>query len=71
MSCNHLSDCPRCGDIVEALEAALAETRLLAAVRGARLKILRDGMRETEWLHFVRYDCPDAEDWFGEDGVAR
>jgi hypothetical protein len=34
MSCNHLSDCPRCGDVVEALEAELERlTMPLAEVR--------------------------------------
>ena len=38
--------------------------------RGARLQIIRDMMRETDWLHMVS-DRPEMEDWFDEDGVPK
>ena len=40
----------------------------MAAQRGARLQLLREWMRETDWLQFCQAH-PEAATWFGEDGV--
>jgi hypothetical protein len=42
--------------------------RQCCAQRGARLQVLRESMRETDWLHFCQ-DNPEADKWFDADGV--
>ena len=44
------------------------ELRRCCAQGGARLQILKEWMRLTDWMHFTR-EYPEAEDWFDEDGV--
>ena len=41
-----------------------------ATQRGARLQILREWMRETDWLLFCS-DHPEAHNWFDEQGVPK
>ncbi|NCA72010.1 MAG: hypothetical protein EOM91_18415 [Sphingobacteriia bacterium] len=48
--------------------AELDALRQMASQRGARLQILREWMRETDWLHFCG-DHPGADQWFDADGV--
>lgn len=46
----------------------LTQLRQCCDQRGARLQILREAMRETDWLHFCD-DRPEAHTWFDADGV--
>ena len=48
----------------------LDRLRRCCVQRGARLKIMRDMMREVDWLHMVS-DRPEMADWFDNDGVAK
>jgi hypothetical protein len=48
-------------------QAELRVLRDLAAQRGEQLKMLRDEMREIDWLHFCD-DHPEAKQWFDADG---
>lgn len=58
-------------DVCAGHPKAIAELECLrqkAAQRGARLQVLRESMRETDWLHFCQ-DHPEADSWFDSDGV--
>ena len=54
----------------DALERDLAKASRCCAQRSARLQLLREHMRETDWHSFV-LRRPDAEDWFDENGVPK
>ena len=51
-------------------EAELSRLRRCCVQRGARLQILRELIRETDWLLMIE-DRPEMADWFDEDGVPR
>ncbi len=54
----------------ESMGAEIERLRQQVTQRGARMQIMREWMRATDWQHFVD-DHPRAADWFDEDGVPR
>lgn len=48
--------------------AELAALRQMVTHANARLQILRQAMRDTDWQHFCQ-DYPEADDWFDADGL--
>jgi hypothetical protein len=51
--------------------AEIERLRQQVAQRGARMQIMREAFRETDWLQFVSYEHPEASDWFDDDGVPK
>ena len=56
-------------EIIKDLEKELKKANKLASQRGARLQLLRESMREIDWLHFVTYEQPQAKNWFESNGA--
>ncbi len=48
--------------------AELAALRQIVTLALARLQILRQAIRETDWQHFCQ-DNPEADSWFDADGL--
>ena len=36
--------------------------------RGERMKIMREEWSETDWVIWTQNDCPEAQDWFDDNG---
>ena len=56
--------------LADGLERDLEMAKRCCTQRSARLQILREHMRSTDWHAFV-LDRPEAEDWFDENGVPK
>jgi hypothetical protein len=56
---------------VDELKSEIERLRWQLGQRGARMQIMREAFRETDWLQFVSYDHPEAADWFDADGVPK
>ena len=50
--------------------AELAALRQVVTQANARLQILRQAMRETDWQHFCQ-DYPEADNWFDAEGLTK
>ena len=50
------------------LKLAINDLQDKVKQRGKRLQLIRDYVRETDWMQFCR-ENPDAESWFDSDGV--
>ena len=55
-------------DLRDAWHAGEDSVSECCAKRGARLQLLREAIRETDWLHFCD-ENHDATTWFDADGT--
>ena len=61
---------PRAEDL-DRIDELQQEVKILqqgVTQRGARMQVIRDGMRYVDWMNFT-LRTPEADDWFDADGV--
>jgi regulator of replication initiation timing len=58
-------------DMVAGMRAEIERLRQQVTQRGARMQVMREAWRQTDWMQWISYDYPEAREWFDDDGVPR
>jgi hypothetical protein len=58
-------------EVTLAQAAEIERLRQQVTQRGARMQVMREAWRQTDWMQWISYDYPEAREWFDDDGVPR